>query len=530
MNVETIEAARIQPSATLRPFRIRRLIPKAKASGTTEMTAPSEAWSGDSSEHPDEFPICALNSVMRQIVEETANTFEIVPQLPGMAALATLAGAAGKGWIGVGASNKGATWCNLMVVPAVPKSYGKGVTGIIAEPLIEASEEMTIAFQREQLPELEGERLDIEAEIKGLTDRLNPQRKILNKQSPLSELEKQEAYARRKEVKQRHGEIMKLLKSDPTYWIGGTSMAGMVEALARNREATFHYSAEAGEPIRIALGKHTKDQQADLDLLLSGYSVERVGNTTISRGDHRLTPCISVLWMVQPFLLRELIGNEEALERGLTARMLPFVFESTRIAEDDGQVREVSEAAKVGWRSLIRAILAARQKNTEPQQIVWDRDAREVFRQFHNESVRLRNGRWHDIEGELGRWRENAIRIGNGIVLADAFTGQGKVDIGTADQARRTVTIMRWCARSQLAIFSRARKQRSFVRLERLLTLIRQYGGRATLRDLGLRHGFHEEEVRSLVTDYSECLQIFEDKNRLGGRPSIIVAARTSLM
>ena len=44
---------------------------------------------------------------MRRIVEETANTFEIVPQLPGMAALATLAGAAGKGWIGVNSSNKG---------------------------------------------------------------------------------------------------------------------------------------------------------------------------------------------------------------------------------------------------------------------------------------------------------------------------------------------------------------------------------------------------------------------------------------
>jgi hypothetical protein len=524
MNAETIGTNGIQPAGTKRPFQIKRLI--RKASLNLEIPATIERQSHNSSEDPREFPISALNPVMRRIVEETAETFEIVPQLPGMAALATLAGAAGKGWIGVGASNKGATWCNLMVVPAVPKSYGKGVTSVIAEPLIEASEEMTKSFQRNQRPGLESELLDIEAEIKTLTDRLNPHRRLRTTETRPSESEKEGMRERRNALKQRHGEISLLLKSTPTYWIGGTSMAGMVEALARNNEAIFHYSAEAGEPVRIALGKHTKDQAADFDLLLSGYSVERTGNTTISRGDHRLTPCISLLWMVQPFLLHELIVNEEALERGLTARMLPFVFEPERIAEDDGKIRYVTDAAKSDWRNLVRAILEARHMNTGPEEIAWSSDAREIFREFHNESVRLRNGKWHEMEGELGRWRENAIRIGNGIVLADAFTGHGAVQTGTAEQARRAVTLMRWCARSQLAVFNRVREQRQLDRLEKLLTLIQKHGGRITLRDLGLRHGFQPDQVRSLAADYRERLQIVEESNANGGRPSIVITGQ----
>ena len=71
--------------------------------------------------------------------------------------------------------------------------------------------------------------------------------------------------------------------------------------------------------------------------------------------------------MVQPFLLRELIANEEALKRGLTARMLPFVFEPERIAEDDGKIRYVSSMLrKSAWADLIHAVLEARRTITKP--------------------------------------------------------------------------------------------------------------------------------------------------------------------
>ena len=80
--------------------------------------------------------------------------------------------------------------------------------------------------------------------------------------------------------------------------------------------------------------------------------------------------------MVQPFLLRELIENEEALERGLTARMLPFVFEPKRIAEDDGKSARSVKKPKSAWRNSSVRSLTARRMNTEPQKIFWTLDAR----------------------------------------------------------------------------------------------------------------------------------------------------------
>ena len=48
---------------------------------------------------PGAFPLDALAGVQRRIVEETADVHRIDAALPGMAAVATLAGAIGKGHI-----------------------------------------------------------------------------------------------------------------------------------------------------------------------------------------------------------------------------------------------------------------------------------------------------------------------------------------------------------------------------------------------------------------------------------------------
>jgi len=43
---------------------------------------------------------------------------------------------------------------------------------------------------------------------------------------------------------------------------------------ARNNCSLFAFSPEAGEPVRVMLGKYTKENKGDFDLWLSGYSVE----------------------------------------------------------------------------------------------------------------------------------------------------------------------------------------------------------------------------------------------------------------
>ena len=132
-----------------------------------------------------------------------------------------------------------------------------------------------------------------------------------------------------KKIQKRLAEISHLTIWPPTCIISNCTSAALTEILKRNGETIFSFSPEAGELIRIVLGKFTKDDAADLDLYLSGYRVESARETRIGRGDSGdFVPCINVLWFCQPFLLRELFTNEEALERGLTARVLPFVKNS----------------------------------------------------------------------------------------------------------------------------------------------------------------------------------------------------------
>lgn len=159
---------------------------------------------------------------------------------------------------------------------------------------------------------------------------------------------------------------------------------------------------------------------------------------------------------------------------------------------------------------------------------MWTPGAREVFRAFHNESIRLRNGCYRDIEGDLGRWRENAIRIGNGLVIADSLTGHGEDCIGTEEQAQRAVRIMDWCAKSCLAIVNEGRVARQLERVEDMVGWVKRYGGRVSLRDLRLRHGFKAEEVKNLVGLSSGQLCLLEEQNPKGGPRSEILTLMTA--
>src|SRR5262249_1099860 len=147
-----------------------------------------------------------------------------------------------------------------------------------------------------------------------------------------------------------------------------------------------------------------------------------------------------------------------------------------------------------------------------------------VFRSFHNEAVRLRNGKYSEIEGELGRWRENAIRIAAGQCVADALSkGESSESLRlTAEQAERGVRIARFCHLNSLAMLNKGLADRQWQRVETLQALVTRYGGAVTLRDLRDRHGFSPHEVKMLAAEYPHALSIQIHKPATG-RPSEIL-------
>ncbi len=465
----------------------------------------------DQGDHLDAgpFPLDALPDVMRRVAESLADVHQISVELPGMAALATLSGAIGKSVTVSGAVNGRDTHCNLFVIAGAPKSYGKGAASMSAKPILDASAERLEHFMQFERADLQTERELLERiKKKQLTDCANEMESVgsCNKE-PLNrtnaELER----------------ITWLLESKarPGYHVGACTGAALEEHLARNDETAFSFSPEAGDMVRIALGKYSKDGSADFDLFLSGYSVEHYSSGRAGRGFKSLTPCLSSLWMCQPSLLRELYGSAEGLERGLTARVLAFVCEHDEIPEDDGVLREVDQDAFRAWNQIIRQTLESR---GNPRILPTDPAAREAFRRFHNEAVKLRNGLLRDVEGEAGRWRENAIRISGVLAVA---AGCDRITEGLALDA---VRLCRWAVFSGLSLLASGRSARQSEQAGRLRELLA--AGPVTVRDLHRRHGFSKSTIQHLATVYPDDFILEIVKTETAGRPAEIMRLRTA--
>lgn len=492
--------------------------------GVPEMeSAPTE---NDTPElEPGKFPIHALNPDMSAMVENVADVHRVPVELPAMCAIGIVSGALGNAFTLTGAVNGRDCHGNLYVIPAAPKSSGKGsVAGALVRPLLDASAELEADFKKNQLPGLKTEKAILEKRVNVLVNELATGKTGTGKdRKPMGEMEKMETQRELERAHARLDVIAPILDALPTYWLGNATSEAMERQFKRNNLGLFCYSPEAGAAVRVMLGKYTKGEAADLDLYLSGYTVEDWRSDRIGRGVCQIKPCLSMLLMVQPSILRELMGNEEAFERGMTARTITFIVE-TEPLEDDGIVRHINGGTGSAWSQLIRGILTRREALAgNPHRITCTPEAREIFRQFHNESVRLRRGEFRDMEAELGRWRENAVRLAIGQCVADNLEAQELA----GEQAARAVEIMRWCARSALQITNAARMQKRAERADALQAILAgKPDGKETLRNLDKSHGFRPEEVHMLAgQQFPDRFTV--ERVETGGRPSEVLRLAT---
>lgn len=469
---------------------------------------------------PGPFPIDALNDTQRRIVEAVANVHQLPMELVAMPALATTAAAMGKGWKLTGAVNGRENFANLYIIPGAPKSTGKGAAAQLANPIVEASAKLAENWKASEKPRLETNRQMLEARGKYLTACL-AHRKQGKRNFTDSELTTFETELRDTNTKLEH--IKPMLAAAPSYHIGNATSEALAMKFARNDDTLFALAYEGGDTLRVMLGKYSKGETADFDLWLSGYSVEPYQSDRVLRGNVNITPCLTVLIFCQPSLLRELYGNEEAFERGLTARVLPFICESP-LQEDDGTERSVSANHRDAWHDLINGLLDRRLKQLAsgaPALVQCSPDAREVLRTFHNESIRLRNGEFRDIEGELGRWRENAARFGLGLCVAD----DPAACTVTQGQSERAVRLARWAHYSALQVMYSGRMERQLSRINKLRDLIADYGGQVTLRNLEKSHGIKPDEVERLAADFPSHFRLEVKQNAKGGPQSRILTS-----
>jgi hypothetical protein len=460
---------------------------------------------------PGEFPTDALSPLVRDLVMEISQVYQIPPQMPAMAALAVTGAAVGKRYILVEAVNGQESFANLYVVATASRGGGKGSVGnVIVEPLFEADRAMHTRFEPTKITR-ESEAEMLRAQIQALGRRA-PKVSMGEEVELRQEIERKKA---RLEEVQPGGSPVQA----PSLVVGNCTSEALAIAAALGDQAVLSYSAEAGELLRVTLGKYNKSNQGDIDLFLSGYSSEHVNYNRVGRAKLQLRPTLSTLWFVQPFIMEEVLNNPEVGERGFTARML-IVNSQIELKHDDGVPRSINVEVRRRWQGYIEHLAQPRPTMCS-HEVHCSAEARERFRIFYNRAIDQRKGDCADVEGELSRWRENAIRVALNLWLAD---GAG-ADL-TAGQAERAIRIVTWCGRSYLEMLNQERRARKTARVERLRALLLDTNHKEiTLRALKNSHAFNHTEVRSLASEFPEKLQIIEKVHGAsGGRPSEVLS------
>jgi len=453
------------------------------------------------------FPLEYLNHTQRELVDEIINVYGQDPGVVGITSCSVLAGAMGRSFLAEGGVPGLITAGNIFSLIGLPRSGGKGtVSGFLMKPLVDANSELQKNFRDNLLPTFKIRH----RQIKNQLDALHKSKELPDQESLIT-------------LQREFEQIERQLKYSPAILSGSATGAALVESLARNDEQLMLFSPEAGDAVKVALGRYTSDGGTDIDLMLSGFSGEPFSESRVGRGNNHLEkPCISTLWFVQPVLLRELLSNQQAIERGLAARFLYATSSQKEVPFDDGSARSLRHEYMERWNSLVRGIL--RRRDNPPITVSCHPDAQEIFRDFHNIMVELRNGLYRDIQGDLGRAREIAIRLALGQCVADAMSRKETPTILQPEHAERGVAIARYSYSQFVHITAPLREEIGLGKLKKVLDLCVSINGKVTVARLKNNHGFTETEISNLIDEYPNKIMMQTlPVGSGGGRPSRVI-------
>lgn len=488
---------------------------KAYAQASVVEEEPEEAFT------PPAFPLDALNPVARSIVSDIADIADVDPALPGAAALAVIAATIGKGAFAVGAMRdlSKRTPANLLIAASAPTGYGKSCVEPILEPLRRINAELAEEFERNERGALAGELAECEAIKKRVTHQMSRSDWHSKTGAEVSEARSELARA-----SARIEQIKPLLLQPPQMIVGSAPGAALAQAMQRNKETLFSFGYEAGDIIRIALGRFSKDGKGDFDLILSSYTGEEFRENRVTRAPTRLEkPCLSALWLCQPSLLAEAVSSPEARERGMLSRLIYSINERDLIPYESAECREPNEEARLKWEEAIANLHGHIYSAGAPVIFHVTHEAREVFRALRNRSADACNsGAFRDESDLMSRLRENAIRLALGQAALDAWTLDGVRAEITAQQAERGVALAEWGLYSLLRFLGPARHKRRQDRLRALEDALNERGAECSLRILRDSHGFSPEEVKRLAAQFPSRLAVEKHGTRRKGEVCIL--------
>ena len=244
----------------------------------------------------------------------------------------------------------------------------------------------------------------------------------------------------------------------PCLRVGDITTEKLALLLSKNGEALASISADARKPIDNVLGRNLKSKNTDEDVYLQAFSGDSCRVDRISRESVSLkSPCISILWLVQPDKFDQLACHDGMKESGFLPRFLVcHVKGEPHFLTREGE-EEIASDVRVAYHTLIRSLLVVYRLASQPCTLVAEPEAHAVLLAHYNSVIARRiSGELVDIESSVSRWTEQVWRLA--VVLHAALHGSEAVDRAvTLATVQSAIAVADWFARRQLDLMEESR-------------------------------------------------------------------------
>ena len=454
---------------------------------------------------PGDFPMDAFPSVVQDMATELSRFKSLGLPALCMSALAVLSGVLGNSLKTKGADSDEATPVNLIVLICAATMAGKGGIRHLVESFFECQLNWLLHLDTTKT----AKRLELDLMKRAYRSLLKAIESAVG--DPASQAALIEAATA---SNAKRYELQAYLESSPSYIVHRTTGAKLRQLLAQTDGRCFMLSLDGAENLLRAFnGADTLLR----DLILSGFSNERFGDDTATRGDFRGIPCVSGLYAIQPIRLRQLLFSKGAAPLGLTNRIT--IIDAAALEDGPKPSKgKVDQGTRDHWAKVVTRIFRASVWEGRKVEALWDGASSAVFDRFENEMDDIIADLPDGMRLDVGRCREFALRIG-GILWGTYKWGAGEFSEKSFSMEASAVSatrITRWLLLHRVDVQLAHREALLSERLEKLVRDLRKSGGsryRSILKD---SNGFDDCELDELLERFPSSIAQIEMKSGTG--------------
>jgi hypothetical protein len=277
-------------------------------------------------------------------------------------------------------------------------------------------------------------------------------------------------------------EVLSSCQSEPTLVCEDVTSERLAVILSQNEETIFSASPDAGQILSVLLGRYNRVGRVDDALYLKGYSGDYCQVDRVSRKRITLhSPCLTLLWLVQPEKLETMLSEKSLTEGGFLPRTLICNIDA-RPTLAHTIAPNITPEIKQNWSKLIFDLFSTYNQSDTTFKLVANDDARQALTAHYNRIVKRRLSDLSDADSFAARWNEWAWRLT--IVLHAGKYGSEShnhnVDLETVDGA---IVLADWFAAQQLEILAHSREKVRVNKEKAIFELIVKKG-KITARDV----------------------------------------------